>query len=208
MTHGIAGIQWGPAAASVPRRARSARRVAVVSRAVLVVALLCPAPCSPWRCFAFYQFLPCRDSWGPRLPPCAPPRLRNLGWCDELRLPIAGAPCWREYRRRLQALRGSAHENGSGEARLDDDDDGVPGEDDETVLGAPPLDDAEVDSPAQAFDRSSIQVLEEVTFVPSKLGVVAQWLQTLVSGSKEPLFTAPAPTGVRVAEVSAMHACC
>jgi hypothetical protein len=203
--------------ASVKRRARRARCGAFVSRAVLAVALLCPAPCSPCCCPAFCQFLPCRDSWGPRPTPCpasaprgqsrATPRLSNLGCCDELRLPIAVAVCLREYRRRLQALRGD--ETGSGgEARLDDDDDGVPGEDDETVLGAAPLDDAEVDSPALAFDRSSIQVLEEVTFVPSKLGVVAQWLQTLVSGSKEPLFTAPAPTGVRVAEGSAVRACC
>jgi hypothetical protein len=154
-------------------------------------------------------FLPRGDSWGPRPPPClsasvprgqsrAPPRRSNLGCCDE----FAGA-YWREYRRGLQTLRGSADETGSGgEARLDDDDDGEPGEGDEMVLGAAPPDD-EVDSPAQVFDRSSIQVLEEVTFVPSKLGVVAQWLQTLVSGSKEPLFTAPAPTGVRVAEDSA-----
>ena len=199
--------------ASVKRRERRARRGAVVSRAVLAVALLCPAPCSPCCCPAFCQFLPFRDSWGPRPTPCPPasvprgqsratPRPSNLGCGDELRLPIAGAACWREYRRRLQALRGDETGLG-GEARLDDDDDGVPGEDDETVLGAPPLDDAEVDSPAQAFDRSSIQVLEEVTFVPSKLGVVAQWLQKMVWGSKENLFTAPAPTGVRVAEDSA-----
>ena len=50
--------------------------------------------------------------------------------------------------------------------------------------------------PQQVFDSSSIQVLEEVTFIPSKLGIVAQWLQTLVTGSKEPLYTAPAPKGL------------
>ena len=50
--------------------------------------------------------------------------------------------------------------------------------------------------PQQVFDSSSIQVLEEVTFVPSKLGIVAQWLQTLMTGAKEPLYTAPAPKGL------------
>jgi hypothetical protein len=48
---------------------------------------------------------------------------------------------------------------------------------------------------AQVFDSSSIQVLEEVTWVPSKMGLVGQWLQTLSEGSKEPLYTVPAPTG-------------
>jgi hypothetical protein len=164
--------------------------VSSAEHAVLAVALLCPAPCSPWRCCVPHRarrvavllsasFCRAATPGAPRPTPCpasaprgqsrATPRLSNLGCCDELRLPIAVAVCLREYRRRLQALRGD--ETGSGgEARLDDDDDGVPGEDDETVLGAAPLDDAEVDSPALAFDRSSIQVLEEVTFCAQQTG--------------------------------------
>jgi hypothetical protein len=43
----------------------------------------------------------------------------------------------------------------------------------------------------QVFDTSAsaIQVLEEVTWVPSKMGIVGQWLESLVTGSKEPLYT-------------------
>ena len=72
---------------------------------------------------------------------------------------------------------------------------GARGQDEEdTSAGVVEVDsDIGVDAEPLVFDSSSIQVLEEVTWVPSKLGIVAQWLQTFVTGSKEPLYTAPAP---------------
>ena len=51
-------------------------------------------------------------------------------------------------------------------------------------------------SPPQVFDSSSIQVLEEVTWVPNKMGIVAQFVQDFLSGTKEPLYTPPAPAGL------------
>ena len=148
--------------------------------------------------------LPGGDSWGSRtMLPSAPKH--GGGGRRPPRLPALGVPrprsAWRArwHARRGPMLRGSADEAVPGDdaaARLVLDDDGDDGESAAEDDGEPAAEDEEVDAAqAQAFDRSSIQVLEEVTFVPSKMGVVAQWLQTLVSGSKEPLYTAPAPTG-------------
>jgi len=144
--------------------------------------------------------LPGGDSWGSRtMLPSAP--IHGGGGRRPPRLPALGVPrprsAWRArwHARRGPILRGSADEAVPGDY-ADDGDDGDDGESAAEDDGEPAAEDEEVDAAqAQAFDRSSIQVLEEVTFVPSKMGVVAQWLQTLVSGSKEPLYTAPAPTG-------------
>lgn len=96
----------------------------------------------------------------------------------------------------LRALRSAEEELPIDDGReIEGDED-----EDETTAAARDSDDAGVDGmysmeEAQVFDSSSIQVLEEVTWVPNKMGIVGQWLQTLSEGSKEPLYTVPAPTG-------------